>query len=42
VTADVYVCNLGADNSARAEAAMASLVAAFAPREPRIQRVRRG
>jgi S-adenosylmethionine decarboxylase proenzyme len=42
VTADVYVCNLGADNSARAEAVMARLVDAFAPREPRIQHVRRG
>ena len=42
VTCDVYVCNLGADNSARAEAVMASLVAAFAPREPKIQRVQRG
>ena len=42
VTADVYVCNLGADNSARAEAVMAQLVAAFGPREPRIQRVQRG
>jgi S-adenosylmethionine decarboxylase len=30
-TLDVYVCNLGADNSARAEALMSSLVAAFAP-----------
>ena len=42
VTADVYVCNVGADNSARAEAVLAQLVAAFAPREPRIQRVQRG
>jgi len=42
VTADVYVCNVGADNSARAEAVMAALVAAFAPCEPRIQRVMRG
>ncbi len=30
-TLDVYVCNLGADNSARAEALMNALVAAFAP-----------
>jgi S-adenosylmethionine decarboxylase len=30
-TLDVYVCNLGADNSARAEALLASLIAAFAP-----------
>ncbi|HEY9025427.1 MAG TPA: adenosylmethionine decarboxylase [Burkholderiaceae bacterium] len=42
VTADVYVCNVGADNSARAEAVMAQLVAAFGPREPQVQRVRRG
>ncbi len=42
VTADVYVCNLGADNSARAEAVMAQLVAAFGPSAPRIQRVQRG
>lgn len=31
VTLDVYVCNYGADNSARAEALMAALIAAFAP-----------
>ena len=30
-TLDVYVCNLGADNSARAEALLAALVATFAP-----------
>jgi S-adenosylmethionine decarboxylase len=42
VTADVYVCNVDADNSARAEAVMAQLVAAFGPREPRVQRVQRG
>ena len=42
VTADVYVCNVGADNSARAEAVLASLMEAFGPREPRIQRVQRG
>jgi len=30
-TLDVYVCNLGADNSARAEALMDALLAAFAP-----------
>jgi len=42
VTADVYVCNVGADNSARAEGVMAELVAAFGPREPSVQRVLRG
>lgn len=30
-TLDVYVCNFGADNSARAEALLGALVAAFAP-----------
>ncbi|MES3013869.1 MAG: S-adenosylmethionine decarboxylase [Pseudomonadota bacterium] len=31
VTLDVYVCNLGTDNSARAHALLESLIAAFAP-----------
>lgn len=31
VTLDVYVCNYGADNSAKAEALMVALIAAFAP-----------
>jgi S-adenosylmethionine decarboxylase len=31
VTLDVYVCNYGADNSAKAQALMAGLIAAFAP-----------
>jgi S-adenosylmethionine decarboxylase len=31
VTLDVYVCNYGADNSAKAEALMAALITAFAP-----------
>lgn len=31
VTLDVYVCNLGADNSAKAHALLDSLVTAFAP-----------
>lgn len=31
VTLDVYVCNFGADNSARARALIEALVAAFAP-----------
>ena len=30
-TVDVYVCNLGRDNSARAEALLAALLDAFAP-----------
>jgi S-adenosylmethionine decarboxylase proenzyme len=42
VTADVYVCNFGADNSARAEALLARLVEAFAPATCSVQRVRRG
>jgi len=31
VTLDVYVCNYGADNSAKAEALMQALITAFAP-----------
>ena len=42
VTADVYVCNVGADNSARAEAVLDAVVAAFGPGERRVQRVVRG
>ncbi len=42
VTADVYVCNVGADNSQRAERVMAQLVDAFGPDAPTIERVRRG
>ena len=42
VTAYVYACNLGADNSERAERAMARLVEAFAPAQVRVERVRRG
>ena len=30
-TLDVYVCNFGADNSARAHTLLAALIAAFAP-----------
>jgi len=41
-TVDVYVCNLGADNSARAEALMAALVAAFAPASVERHAHRRG
>jgi len=42
VTLDVYVCNYGADNSARAEALMARLTAAFAPRAAHRQHLLRG
>jgi S-adenosylmethionine decarboxylase proenzyme len=41
-TLDVYVCNLGADNSARAERLMASLLAAFAPARVERHAHRRG
>ncbi|HEY9105417.1 MAG TPA: adenosylmethionine decarboxylase [Roseateles sp.] len=37
VTLDVYVCNYGADNSAKAEALMAALIAAFTPASVRRQ-----
>ncbi len=42
VTLDVYVCNYGADNSAKAEALMRSLIEAFAPAEVKRQVLRRG
>lgn len=42
VTLDAYVCNLGQDNSARAEALVAALTAAFAPRGAHRQRWHRG
>ncbi len=41
-TLDVYVCNLGADNSARAEALMDALVTAFAPERIERHAHRRG
>jgi S-adenosylmethionine decarboxylase proenzyme len=41
-TLDVYVCNLGADNSARAQALMEALVAAFAPARIERHAQRRG
>lgn len=41
VTLDVYVCNYGADNSAKAEALLAALLKAFAPREAAVQRLSR-
>jgi len=41
-TLDVYVCNLGADNSARAETLLAALAAAFAPRHVERHALRRG
>ncbi len=42
VTLDVYVCNLGADNSARAQALLDSLQAAFAPTGAEHHRLPRG
>lgn len=42
VTLDVYVCNLGVDNSAKAEALIAALISAFAPGEVRRQALQRG
>jgi S-adenosylmethionine decarboxylase proenzyme len=41
-TLDVYVCNRGADNSARAERLLASLVAAFAPASVERHAIERG
>jgi S-adenosylmethionine/arginine decarboxylase-like enzyme len=42
VTLDVYVCNLGQDNSARAEALMARAIAVFRPARVVEHRIRRG
>lgn len=42
VTLDVYVCNLQADNSARAEHLLAALLPAFAPGQVQRQRLQRG
>lgn len=41
-TLDVYVCNLSADNSARAERVVDALEAAFAPQRRQRQRLERG
>jgi S-adenosylmethionine decarboxylase len=42
VTLDVYVCNRGADNSARAHRLLDRLQAAFAPRQVERQQLQRG
>jgi S-adenosylmethionine decarboxylase len=42
VTLDVYVCNFGADNSAKAEALMQALLAAWQPASVDRQRLHRG
>ena len=41
-TLDVYVCNLGADNSTRAEALLSTLIAAFAPASVERHAIERG
>ena len=41
-TLDVYVCNRGRDNSGRAEALLAALIAAFAPATAERHAQRRG
>jgi S-adenosylmethionine decarboxylase len=41
-TIDVYVCNLGGDNSARAEALLATLIDAFMPASVERQALQRG
>jgi S-adenosylmethionine decarboxylase len=42
VTLDVYVCNLGADNSARARHVLDALIAAFAPAQIERHALQRG
>ncbi len=42
VTVDVYVCNFGADHSAKAHHLMDALVALFAPQQALRQSLRRG
>ncbi|MBT9494052.1 MAG: adenosylmethionine decarboxylase [Paucibacter sp.] len=42
VTLDVYVCNMGRDNSAKAQALMASLISAFSPDQVQQQALQRG
>jgi S-adenosylmethionine decarboxylase len=42
VTLDVYVCNIGADNSARAQGLLDALITAFAPQRSTVQRLLRG
>jgi len=42
VTLDVYVCNVGADNSARAETLFAALADAFRPRDVERHALARG
>ena len=42
VTVDVYVCNFGADHSAKAQGLMDALVALFAPKQALRQVLQRG
>lgn len=42
VTLDVYVCNFGADNSAKANTLLQGLLKAFAPQHADLQRLVRG
>jgi S-adenosylmethionine decarboxylase proenzyme len=42
VTLDIYVCNFGGDNSARAEALLQALLARFAPATHQVHRLQRG
>ena len=42
VTLDVYVCNFGVDNSARAHTLLAVLIAAFAPAQVERHAIERG
>ena len=42
VTLDAYVCNLGNDNSARAQQLLDGLIAAFAPQQLERHRLQRG
>jgi len=41
-TLDVYVCNLGADNSTRAEALLSALIGAFEPASVERHAIERG
>lgn len=42
VTLDVYVCNFSADNSAKAQALLDSLIRAFSPVRSQVNRLMRG
>jgi S-adenosylmethionine decarboxylase len=42
VTLDAYVCNIGSDNSARAQQLLDALIKAFAPQQVERHRLQRG